>query len=142
MLFERGAFKLGDTRAVSAALAVFALGLPALLAWRGLPGFGLFDRVAGVLEGMPHARPLYLHQANELVVIVGRLAGVDTRHLVGWEIAQEGIKAFNAATQKMEPGMLVPVVITAFQDKSFTFEMNCCGVMPERWISFSISSTA
>ena len=32
-------------------------------------------------------------------------------------------KAFNAATQKMEPGLPVPVVITAYQDKSFTFIM-------------------
>jgi large subunit ribosomal protein L11 len=35
----------------------------------------------------------------------------------------EFCKAFNAATQKMEPGMPVPVVITAYQDKSFTYEM-------------------
>ena len=33
----------------------------------------------------------------------------------------EFCKAFNAATQKMEPGIPVPVVITAFEDKSFTF---------------------
>ena len=32
-------------------------------------------------------------------------------------------KAFNAATQNMEPGSPVPVLITAYQDKSFTFEM-------------------
>ena len=30
-------------------------------------------------------------------------------------------KAFNAETQKMEPGIPVPVVITAYEDKSFTF---------------------
>jgi large subunit ribosomal protein L11 len=35
----------------------------------------------------------------------------------------EFCKAFNAATQKMEPGLPVPVVITAYQDKSFTFIM-------------------
>jgi large subunit ribosomal protein L11 len=35
----------------------------------------------------------------------------------------EFCKAFNAATQKMEQGSPVPVVITAYQDKSFTFEM-------------------
>jgi large subunit ribosomal protein L11 len=35
----------------------------------------------------------------------------------------EFCKAFNAQTQKMEPGSPVPVVITAYQDKSFTFEM-------------------
>jgi large subunit ribosomal protein L11 len=33
----------------------------------------------------------------------------------------EFCKAFNAATQKMEPGVPVPVVITAYEDKSFTF---------------------
>src|SRR3989304_296263 len=31
--------------------------------------------------------------------------------------------ALNAARQKMEPGLPVPVVITAYQDKSFTFVM-------------------
>jgi large subunit ribosomal protein L11 len=35
----------------------------------------------------------------------------------------EFCKAFNAATQKMEPGLPIPVVITAYQDKSFTFIM-------------------
>src|SRR3954463_5313264 len=33
----------------------------------------------------------------------------------------EFCKAFNAQTQKMEPGLMLPVVITAFADKSFTF---------------------
>ena len=35
----------------------------------------------------------------------------------------EFCKAFNAATQKVEPGLPIPVVITAFADKSFTFIM-------------------
>lgn len=35
----------------------------------------------------------------------------------------EFCKAFNAQTQGMEPGLPVPVVITAFADKSFTFVM-------------------
>jgi large subunit ribosomal protein L11 len=35
----------------------------------------------------------------------------------------EFCKAFNAATQKMEIGLPVPVVITAYADKSFTFTM-------------------
>jgi large subunit ribosomal protein L11 len=30
-------------------------------------------------------------------------------------------KAFNAQTQKVEPGLMLPVVITAYADKSFTF---------------------
>ena len=32
-------------------------------------------------------------------------------------------KAFNAQTQNIEPGLPVPVVITAYSDKSFTFVM-------------------
>lgn len=35
----------------------------------------------------------------------------------------EFCKAFNAATQKIETGLPVPVVITAYADKSFTFIM-------------------
>jgi large subunit ribosomal protein L11 len=33
----------------------------------------------------------------------------------------EFVKAFNAATQNLEPGMPIPVVITAYGDRSFTF---------------------
>ena len=33
----------------------------------------------------------------------------------------EFCKAFNAQTAKMEPGLPLPVVITAYADKSFTF---------------------
>ena len=35
----------------------------------------------------------------------------------------EFCKAFNAATQKMEPGLPIPVIITAYSDRSFTFIM-------------------
>jgi large subunit ribosomal protein L11 len=35
----------------------------------------------------------------------------------------EFCKAFNAQTQEMEKGMPIPVVITYYQDKSFTFVM-------------------
>ena len=35
----------------------------------------------------------------------------------------EFCKQFNAATQKLEKGLPIPVVITAFADKSFTFVM-------------------
>jgi large subunit ribosomal protein L11 len=35
----------------------------------------------------------------------------------------EFCKAFNAQTQKMEKGIPIPVVITTYQDRSFTFEM-------------------
>ncbi|MBT9501586.1 MAG: 50S ribosomal protein L11 [Burkholderiaceae bacterium] len=46
---------------------------------------------------------------------------------VGPALGQRGLnimefcKAFNAQTQGFEPGMKLPVVITAFADKSFTF---------------------
>jgi large subunit ribosomal protein L11 len=46
---------------------------------------------------------------------------------VGPALGQRGLnimefcKAFNAATQKTEPGLPLPVVITAYADKSFTF---------------------
>jgi large subunit ribosomal protein L11 len=33
----------------------------------------------------------------------------------------EFCKTFNAATQNLEPGMPIPVVITAYGDRSFTF---------------------
>ena len=48
---------------------------------------------------------------------------------VGPALGQRGInimefcKAFNAKTQGLEPGLPIPVVITAFADKSFTFIM-------------------
>ena len=48
---------------------------------------------------------------------------------IGPALGQRGLnimefcKAFNAQTQGIEPGMPIPVVITAFADKSFTFVM-------------------
>lgn len=46
---------------------------------------------------------------------------------IGPALGQRGVnimefcKAFNAKTQSLEAGLLVPVVITVFSDKSFTF---------------------
>lgn len=46
---------------------------------------------------------------------------------VGPALGQHGVnimefcKAFNAETQKLEPGLPVPVVITVYADRSFTF---------------------
>ncbi len=48
---------------------------------------------------------------------------------IGPALGQRGLnimefcKAFNAQTQGMEPGLPIPVVITAFADKTFTFIM-------------------
>ena len=46
---------------------------------------------------------------------------------IGPALGQRGLnimefcKAFNAATQSLEPGMPIPVVISAYGDRSFTF---------------------
>ena len=46
---------------------------------------------------------------------------------VGPALGQQGVnimefcKQFNAATQKLEPGMPIPVVITVYSDRSFSF---------------------
>ena len=48
---------------------------------------------------------------------------------IGPALGQRGVnimafcKEFNAATQKLEPGMPIPVVITVYSDRSFTFVM-------------------
>ncbi len=48
---------------------------------------------------------------------------------IGPALGQHGVnimafcKEFNAATQKVEPGLPIPVVITVYNDKSFTFIM-------------------
>ena len=48
---------------------------------------------------------------------------------IGPALGQRGLnimefcKTFNARTQGLEPGLPIPVVITAFADKSFTFVM-------------------
>ncbi|MAB12350.1 50S ribosomal protein L11 [Parvibaculum sp.] len=48
---------------------------------------------------------------------------------IGPALGQRGLnimefcKAFNAASQQMEQGMPIPVIITAYSDRSFTFEM-------------------
>ncbi len=48
---------------------------------------------------------------------------------VGPALGQAGLnimefcKAFNAATQEQDPGTPIPVIITAYQDRSFTFVM-------------------
>ncbi|MGC2051375.1 MAG: 50S ribosomal protein L11, partial [Methylovirgula sp.] len=48
---------------------------------------------------------------------------------IGPALGQRGLnimefcKAFNARTAQMEKGTPIPVIITAYQDRSFTFEM-------------------
>lgn len=53
---------------------------------------------------------------------------------IGPALGQRGLnimqfcKDFNAQTQKMEKGMPIPVTITIYQDRSFTFEMKSAPV--------------
>ncbi|HOK41214.1 MAG TPA: 50S ribosomal protein L11 [bacterium] len=48
---------------------------------------------------------------------------------VGPALGQAGVnimefcKQFNAQTSKMEQGLIIPVIITVYQDKTFTFEL-------------------
>jgi large subunit ribosomal protein L11 len=48
---------------------------------------------------------------------------------IGPALGQHGVnimefcKQFNAKTQKMEPGLVIPVIITVYVDRSFTFIM-------------------
>ena len=48
---------------------------------------------------------------------------------IGPALGQRGLnimefcKSFNAKTSQLEKGMPIPVIITAYQDRSFTFEM-------------------
>jgi large subunit ribosomal protein L11 len=48
---------------------------------------------------------------------------------IGPALGQHGVnimefcKQFNAKTQKMEPGLVIPVILTVYQDRSFTFVM-------------------
>ena len=58
---------------------------------------------------------------------------------IGPALGQRGLnimefcKAFNAKTQEQEKGMPIPVTITVFSDKSFTFEMKTppASLLPE-----------
>jgi large subunit ribosomal protein L11 len=62
---------------------------------------------------------------------------------IGPALGQRGLnimefcKAFNAQTQSQEPGLMLPVVITAFADKSFTFIIKTppAGVLIKKAIS-------
>ena len=58
---------------------------------------------------------------------------------IGPALGQRGLnimefcKAFNAKTQDQEKGMPIPVTITVFSDKCFTFEMKtrACVLLPQ-----------
>ena len=67
---------------------------------------------------------------------------------VGPALGQRGVnimefcKAFNAATQSMEPGLPIPVVITVYADRSFTFvtKTRPAGVLIRKAIGISKGS--
>src|SRR5207249_3230824 len=72
-----------------------------------------------VQEGVEKPRPKVLFELGE----------ADPSPPIGPALGQRGLnimefcKAFNAQTQGVEPGLPVPVIITAYADKSFTFIM-------------------
>jgi len=68
---------------------------------------------------------------------------------IGPALGQRGLnimefcKAFNAQTQSYEPGLVLPVVITAFADKSFTFQIKSppAGVLIKKAIKLEKGSS-
>jgi large subunit ribosomal protein L11 len=68
---------------------------------------------------------------------------------VGPALGQRGLnimefcKAFNAQTQKEEPGLMLPVVITAYADKSFSFQIKTppAGVLIKKAIKLEKGSS-
>lgn len=66
---------------------------------------------------------------DALIKLQVAAGGANPSPPVGPALGQHGVnimefcKAFNAATQEMEKGMPVPVVITVYSDKSFTYIM-------------------
>ncbi len=66
-------------------------------------------------------------KVDTLIKLQGPAGQANPSPPVGPALGQHGVnimefcKAFNAATQKIEQGMPVPVVITVYSDRSFTF---------------------
>jgi 50S ribosomal protein L11 len=68
-------------------------------------------------------------KVDALIKLQVPAGGANPSPPVGPALGQHGVnimefcKAFNAATQEMEKGLPVPVVITVYNDKSFTYIM-------------------
>jgi len=68
-------------------------------------------------------------KVDALIKLQVPAGGANPSPPVGPALGQHGVnimefcKAFNAATQEIEKGMPVPVVITVYSDKSFTYIM-------------------
>ena len=68
-------------------------------------------------------------KVDALIKLQVPAGGANPSPPVGPALGQHGVnimefcKAFNAATQEMEKGLPVPVVITVYADKSFTYVM-------------------
>jgi len=68
-------------------------------------------------------------KVDALIKLQVPAGGANSSPPVGPALGQHGVnimefcKAFNAATQEMEKGLPVPVVITVYADKSFTYIM-------------------
>ncbi len=68
-------------------------------------------------------------KVDALIKLQVPAGGANPSPPVGPALGQHGVnimefcKAFNAATQEMEKGLPIPVVITVYNDKSFTYIM-------------------
>ena len=73
------------------------------------------------------ATPTKTKKIKTLIKLQIPAGGANPAPPVGPALGQHGVnimdfcKQFNAATQKMEAGMTIPVVITVYEDRSFVF---------------------
>ena len=113
----RGAVVLPNGTGKTKRVAVFAQGAKAEEAKAaGADIVGMDDLAAQVKAGdMPFDVVIAAPDAMRVVGTLGQILGPRGLNIM------EFCKAFNAQTQGVEPGLPLPVVITAFADKSFTF---------------------
>ena len=116
-----------DLRPVDAGGTGFLAGREGLSFGRVANRGGRRSRTCGPLE--PNRRRQWRRKSSASSSCRCRPARRIPRRPIGPALGQRGLnimefcKAFNAQTQKVEPGLPIPVVITAYADKSFTFIM-------------------
>jgi large subunit ribosomal protein L11 len=93
-----------------------------LQTWRSLPG-----RIPA--GGAEYRSSLMAKKITGYIKLQVPAGAANPSPPIGPALGQRGLnimefcKAFNARTAQMEKGAPIPVVITAYQDRSFTFEM-------------------
>ena len=115
----RGALVLPKGTGKTKRVAVFAQGAAAEAAKAAGADIVGFEDLAEQVKGgmLDFDIAIATPDAMRIVGQLGQVLGPRGLNIM------EFCKAFNAATQGMEVGLPVPVVITAFADKSFTFVM-------------------